>query len=627
MDPEGYVLTHQHFSHAHDHGWPFPLWTQSDRTPEGVKEKTAGWHFQKGPVRGWVRGYLEGWKDPSYQGEAAVARWGIECARSLGIQDERWRIEATGPSPALLTPQDARIDAFNAPFLQLRWMRTGTPRDHRLPYIEWMREGDPEFGADRRMYFDLQKTPLSGDMYHSIIPAHRHPLWRGTIRRIRISLAPGESDVRFDIDSFFTAYDTRHTINNPVFILASWLQFVWTGDLEFLRRNIDRMRLALRYQQKVMGGLRYQRIRNPWPGHDGLAGFARGSEGRLTVLGGHGIGSNYWDLLPFGGDDFYATCQYYAATRATADLEEAIRANPGWPIPLGALALDPAALRAHAERMKEEANRLFWSEETGRFIGCIDVEGKPHDYGFTFVNLDAIWYGIASDAHARAILDWLTGRRIVDGDTSTGADIYRWRFGPRATTRRNIDWYGQGWHAPESIPWGGQVQDGGAVLGFTFYDLWARLRILGPDDAWRRLCEILAWEEDVWRAGGYRAYYMADGKRGTTLQGGGTAGGIGIDAEFFESSLLPSIIPYAFLGLDPRPDRLIVRPRLPDACPEMGIANILYRRVRMDVRATREEIALVLHDGPGMEIRILPEGADEPIVLAKAGAYRFERRA
>ena len=142
-------------------------------------------------------------------------------------------------------------------------------------------------------------------------------------------------------------------------------------------------------------------------------------------------------------------------------------------------------------------------------------------------------------------MEWIAGRRIVAGDTSQGADIYHWRFGPRATTLRNLDWYGQGWHGPESIPWGGQVQDGGAVLGFSFYDLWARLKVLGPDDCWQRLLEILAWEKDVQSAGGYRKYYEG-GKRGTTLQGGGTAGGLGIDYEFYESSLVPSIVDLRF---------------------------------------------------------------------------------
>ena len=61
---------------------------------------------------------------------------------------------------------------------------------------------------------------------------------------------------------------------------------------------------------------------------------------------------------------------------------------------------------------------------------------------------------------------------------------------PRATTKRNIDWYAFAWSGPEAIPFGGQVQDGGAVLGFSFYDVMSRIKMLGPDDAWKRLMEI-----------------------------------------------------------------------------------------------------------------------------------------
>ena len=47
--------------------------------------------------------------------------------------------------------------------------------------------------------------------------------------------------------------------------------------------------------------------------------------------------------------------------------------------------------------------------------------------------------------------------------------------------------YFWGWSNPESVPWGNQVQDGGAVLGFSYHDLMARLKTAGPDDAWQRL--------------------------------------------------------------------------------------------------------------------------------------------
>lgn len=631
LDDEGYVKTHQHFSHAHDDGWPFPLWPQ---VPGGEQGITAGWHFQEdGPDWMWIWPMLKKGGRLAHYGTPATRAWELVNLRSEGIVDGKWRLVSTGPSPAIISPATVVIDAFNAPFLQLRYKRSGQPPLGVLPYLEWMREGDSEFGSERRVYFQPEETDHSGvtGTRHAILAMYRHPQWQGRIERMRISLAPGESDVTFDIDSFFTVYDTRHTINNPIYILSCWNYFRWTGDIDFLRRVINRMRTALRYQQTELGGLAVQWIRNPWVGHDGRSAMRVNPDGTKTFRPGHGIGNNYWDLLPFGGDDFYATAQYYAATLVMADVEDAVRQYPGWELPRGALALDPDHLRAHAVQVKQQANQRFWDAAAGRFVACIDADGIPHDYGFTFLNLDAIWYGIASDEHAQQILSWLCGERTVPGDTSTGADIYHWRFGPRATTRRNVEWYGQGWTSPEAIAWGGQVQDGGAVLGFSFYDLWARLIVRGPDNAWQRLTEILAWEDEVWAAGGYREYYK-DGKQGTTLQGCGTAGGIGVDCEFFESSLVPSIVVYGFLGMDPAADRLRIAPRLPSACPAMAAHNLLYHGMRMNVQAATDEILIELKDPPQEPIEVelpgawVPAGGAVPVsrfVLNAAGTFAF----
>jgi hypothetical protein len=55
VDAEGYVSSHQHFSHAHDLGWPFPIWAQAGNTPDLVPGVAAGWHFQPlEEVRGWA---------------------------------------------------------------------------------------------------------------------------------------------------------------------------------------------------------------------------------------------------------------------------------------------------------------------------------------------------------------------------------------------------------------------------------------------------------------------------------------------------------------------------------------------------------------------------------------------
>lgn len=432
---------------------------------------------------------------------------------------------------------------------------------------------------------------------HSMIKMYTHPKWSGDIIALRINLAPGEDDVDFDIDSFFTVYDTRQTCNNPIYILSCWNYFKWTGDVNFLRQRISQLRSALRFQQETLGGLKYNHIRNTMPGHDGIAGLTLLGSGEKKVNYGHGIGSNYWDILAFGWDDMYATSQYYVSLLTLAKIEELIVSHPEWDVAAGYDIFNPIELRKHAEKVKTVANEKFWDKQKGRFIGAIDKNGKSHDYGFVFLNLDAIWYGIATDEHAKSIMSWINGDRIIESDTSTGEDIYRWRFGPRATTLRNLDWYQFIWSEPETIPWGGQVQDGGAVLGFSFYDLWARLKVLGADNAWQRLTEILEWEKDVWDAGGYREFYK-DGKQGSTLQGGGTAGGLGIDAEFFESSLLPSIITYGFMGISPQGDSIKISPSLPAQCSEMTIRKIQFHNVLFDISCSNKEVSIDLRETP-----------------------------
>ncbi len=577
---DGYVYTHQHFSHAHDLGWPFPMWTQSAFDRAGIAGVTAGWHFQhEADLKGWTANYLR--SDPimaSWYGEDAVAAWNTEDLESRGIVNAAWELSAQGGGGTLTTPEGVTIDAFNAPFLQLRWTWDTPGLHHALPYLEWQRLGAPDWSDTRRVYLYPEKTPLSQGYFHSILTMHTHPEWKGPITRMRLVFPPGPDTLR--LDSFFTVYDTRHTINNPILILASYYYVAFTRDLAFLKAQMPKLRIAMRYMMTELGGLTFNHIRNPWPGHAGRAGWTRDAAGNKIIRPGHGIGNNYWDLMPFGWDDFYSTCQYYAALLKMAELEAAVGAHPGWNIPGGPLALEPEALKAHAKAVFETANKKFWNKDTGRYYASIDRDGKAYDYGYTFLNLEAIWYGIVPEDRARTIMEWIDGRRIVEGDTSTGADIYHWRFGPRATTRRNVEWYGQGWSAPESIPWGGQVQDGGAVLGFSFYDLWARLKVFGPNNAWQRLEAIVAWEQEVQAAGGYRAYY-ADGRHGTTLQGCGTPGGLGVDCEFYESSLLPSILLYGFMGYEPQ---LIAKDRSPfrqQAFPKSFTEGMRIENVRI----------------------------------------------
>ena len=138
----------------------------------------------------------------------------------------------------------------------------------------------------------------------------------------------------------------------------------------------------------------------------------------------------------------------------------------------------------------------------------------------------------------------------------------------------------------------------------------ARLKVLGPDNAWQRLREILPWFDEVQAAGGYRKYY--NGSREGSLQGGGTAGGLGLDMEFFESAMVPQIMLNGFLGFAPRADGFKLDPRLPADWPELTVDRIRFQNLVLRIRATREAI----------EIR--KEGACDGAALPPASRGRVE---
>ena len=567
IDPEGYVATHQHSSIAHQDGWPFPFWKQGG-------PGTWGWHFS-------LHGVPDGWHGTE---EKTQEGWELNGGNDLGISDYAWNIELTSDDARVYTPSLV-IYSDQSPFIQLRWRASGM--DNSQPYLEWTTENEPDFSPDKRFYFE-PVTSSQGIVY-TMIPVYRSPKWKGHITRLGINFDNPPSGTKVGIQSLFTQYDTRHNINNQNFIRGCCQYFWWTRDLNFLRKNLGRIRLALLYMMKDLGGLEEKCILAPFPGHCGRSGLEIKPDGTKVIHSGRGIGNNYWDLLPMGYKDAYATMHYYDSLNHMAILEQELASHPEWNMPAGPLRLTPEEITRHASEVKDYAGRLFWNNETGRFVCGIDIDGKAYDYGFTFMNCEAIYYGFATDEQAKSIMDWLSGERIVEGDTSQGSDIYRWRFGPRATTRRNIDYYGWFWNAPESIPWGGQVQDGGAVLGFSYHDLQSRLKVGGADSTWQRLKAIIDWFDEVQQAGGYREYYKG-GTKGTTLQGGGQAGGLGLDHEFFESILVPQIMINGFMGFKPRADGFEIKPQLPEDWQELEITQIYFHNLILNIKANRSII-------------------------------------
>lgn len=579
VDPDGYVATHQHPSIAHPLGWPFPFWTQG--------KTGVGFHFS-----------FEDTVGPPWRPEALSPTDGcsLEGLDDRGLGPSGWTFAVHAEHATWTTPP-LQVDVLEAPFVQVRWRGTDLAAAHVA--LEFTTDADPQFSAARRIPLE---TPPPSPTRVETIETSAHPAWRGVITRMRLVVDGAPRDATLTLQALFTQFDTRHTVNNAAFLLGMRDVWTWTGDDAFLRANAERIRSAARYVVRQQIDRVAHVVSTRFVGHDGRSGLAFAADGTKTLRPGVGIGGNYWDLLPFGGLDAYATISAYAALDAIATLEVALRERGGDSVPPD-FALDPEWIAALRDSMRNAFATTFWNEATGRFGACVDVDGVLHDYGYTFLNEEAIARGLVEPDKARSILDWIDGVRTVDGDTAIGPDVFAFRFGPRSSTRRNVDWYGWYWSGPESIPFGGQVQDGGAVLGFSSDDVLARIAVRGPDAAWERMREILLWYDEMRAAGGPRAYY--DGKtRAGTLQGCGVAGGLGIDCEFFESALVPNVMLTGFGGVRATADGLAIVPRLARAWPLLRVRGVRIRGNVLDLDIGHDGVRLTRVGGTASTLRI-----------------------
>ena len=79
----------------------------------------------------------------------------------------------------------------------------------------------------------------------------------------------------------------------------------------------------------------------------------------------------------------------------------------------------------------------------------------------------------------------------------------------------------------------------------------------------------------------YRVYY---GELDIAMQGGGPAGGIGLDTEFLEAALLYATVPYGFFGLQSAErDTLEISPELPSSLSYWKMENLAFHQVVYDL--------------------------------------------
>lgn len=355
--------------------------------------------------------------------------------------------------------------------------------------------------------------------------------------------------------------DTRHFETNARYILGCWRHFLFTGDMKFLRSQEERLRKTMTYQLETLRG------------KEGLVVTPEFKTGRHQDLS-----NNYWDVLPFGHLDAYANITFYASITAMEQMEASLGTTP---------LTDYARLRELAHRRYDE---VFWNDEAGRYIGCVDIDGVRHDYGFTFINLEALHYGLGDETKAKRIYHWMETEPTSSGKPDT---YTKWIFAPRATTIHNPMW---GPDAPESEtdnpvkpwwtfwwpgrPFGEQCQDGGAIFYTSFFDLMNRSRTFGAENAWQRFQEILARYRMPDRLCGGNPLFLGE----ISQQEGG--GSVGTDYPFPESGLVPLYFLYGVIGLDPSPDALHITPRLPKALEFVAVRDVSWRGAKLRIRVT-----------------------------------------
>ena len=579
------------------HGWAFPEYPQSHNY-------STGWEWNGDSVEGWT-----------------IHNCDITAVENGSISF------AMHEDPAFLQSPPFEADAFHAPFiyLQVAWhgiSEQQADEAHRF-YIEFTTADEPEFDEYKRVSSYLDATvPLTnveeGVRHRLYFPMHLHPKWDGTITGLRVVFPHGSADEPFDgaLDFLRLNYDSRQAVNNPIFTIAVRDFTWWTGDLELIGEKLDDLRRSMVFMLEHLNGRAgLLDVGEFFVGHEVTP---LDEDGEVII--GRSIGDGYMDILAVGPLALEPNIHFHDALLAMADIEELAAAHPELQRPMPSvvgpdnqtqITYDETAdsLRALAPKVREAINATFWNEDTGRYGLSVDARGELKDFGYTLQNQMLITSGIAPEERAQSIMDWISGERTIEGDDSQGDDIFLFRFAPRFSTLENTYWYLWAWTLGKQVwtdlGFGDQIQDGGAVLFHSYYDLLCRIAVYDSDNAWERWLAIMDWHRDVLEHGGeggqfYRDYYRGDAmadhpivdERDGSLQGGGTSGGLGLDEEFIESGLVFGAWPMGFLGIEPVAfGTLRIAPNPPTET-KIRVDRIWFHDARLNVAAEDNYIDL-----------------------------------
>lgn len=375
-----------------------------------------------------------------------------------------------------------------------------------------------------------------------------------------------------------SAHDGRLYDGNAPFIVACGLLFDWSGDRGFLDSALPAVRKAVGYLLDKLHG-REGLLTLDSPEHSGVP---------ATSLPG-----SYFDCIPAGYRDAYINVMFVPALEAAASLERA-----------AGDVTRASQLESTAALARRQFNDTFWSESAGRYISWIDRQGTRHDCGMTYVNTMAATHGLASAEKVARIFRWMTTEPTAAGTPDT---FSRWIFAPRSNT---IHCHQQ----RNKYPFDQWCEDGGAILWTAYYEILARARFLGADNAWQRFRQILdryAMPDHL--VGGNPLY------RGEINNHNQERGSVGIFGEFPESGLAPCAFLYAFLEPRVEPGGLRLHPKIPASLSFVGVDRLRYHGQQLKITAYRDHVQLqtnsrstpLEYDGSGT-VLITPDTLNPP---------------
>ena len=650
-------------SGEHRMGWPFP-------TSANVVGSTS-WDFGGSSVEGrWTSAYTKDGEvinNDNAQLLQGLYQTDVEGVESLTFTSPAEDYSRTYYSPLL--ELDVRMfteDSENIEDIIVHYTTNTSPN-------EWH-----SVSVNEKAFISYDYTPSYEHML--FLPMYAEEVWASDkeckvySNKIKVEIKAKEGTTfsgRFGLNYVRATFDTRHTNNNSIFISALRNDYDYTGDLEYLKENITKARKAINFYMQMYDETRHLNDQSYLVGHD--ADKTSSDHSNRTAMT---LANGYWDVSFMTKYDFESNVYFYKALVDLAYLESVLVQN-------GIIVDKSLASVKTADReynhgiseytyntktlndiasdvlaaLRKSTNDLdktgFWNEETGRFVGgYCDAENKWYDYGYVMWNLEAIYYGVATDEQAKSIMDWISGRRIVEADKfgSQGKDIYFFELGPRTNTysvenQYDLSIFNGSFTDPNCAFGETQIQNGGAVLYLTFFDLMARIGTYGADDAYNRLLGVKDWYMDIydyyvksdnynenpdrfywdyyqnnqWKNANNKKYLLQNGVKGTNERGGQTAGAIGVDGEFLESFLVMSAIPYGFFGISTEyGNTLNIAPSLPSKLNYWGMENLAYNGVKYDLTVFKNSIRIdaVRGNSNGIKVKVsLNAPSANPTVL------------